>query len=312
MTFVQFIIVDDLREMKLDHADVSAVKRFRSPPSVSLKKVDEVDPFNRPVNSALSLKNLILLSVFESSKKLSALFFNFEFIAEFIAEFEFMRERFTPLNIKSSKRPPAPPSFKLLNEPLIPFVRSVPKGKLSASLSLKSAGEIFTSSARPESKSAEVNPPARPASKGKPLASPSPKSVGELPAPPTRLNIARIGAAPFNTLAKQREATLFTVSLRNLDRVLNQIKICEKFTSMLNVMKIDKNVDFRTILPAKYHDFLNVFDRKRFEKFSLHKKYDHSISLLFEKISFFNSLYEMIHAENEKLKMYFKKNLNKR
>lgn len=81
---------------------------------------------------------------------------------------------------------------------------------------------------------------------------------------------------------------------------------------MLNVMKIDKNIDSLTILFLKYYNFRNIFDRKKFEELSLYKNYNYSIFLLLKKTSFFNSLYEMIHVKNEKFKLYFKKNLKKK
>ena len=122
---------------------------------------------------------------------------------------------------------------------------------------------------------------------------------------PVRLNIASIGAAPFVSIAKQRENSLFTVSLRDLDRVLDQN------TSAPDPAKPDKNVDPATLLPPEYHEFLDVFSRRDSEVLPPHRPSDHHISLLPGKTPPYGPLYGMSRDENEALRVYLKENLNK-
>ena len=68
----------------------------------------------------------------------------------------------------------------------------------------------------------------------------------------------------------------------------------------------------KLIMSKKYHDFLNVFSKQKIDKFSFHRKYDHSIELIEEKkASIRISLYRMSEQKLELVKIYLEKHFNK-
>ena len=87
------------------------------------------------------------------------------------------------------------------------------------------------------------------------------------------LDLAFIGGAPFLCLAKSKKpkhrAEIFAISMRNIKYQLN------KGTKPLT--------DPKTVVPAEYHDFLDVFLKKVLDTLRPHKKYDHKIELLKDK-----------------------------
>ena len=84
---------------------------------------------------------------------------------------------------------------------------------------------------------------------------------------PTRpLELAMVGAAPFQYLTKQKGVEIFGISMRDLEYQLN---------------KTEKPVtDPATVVPECYHKFLDVFSKKESDKVSPHSKYDHKIELV--------------------------------
>ncbi len=72
-------------------------------------------------------------------------------------------------------------------------------------------------------------------------------------------------------------------------------------------------IDSRSVMSFEYHDFLNVFSKKKANIFSSHKKHDHRIEL--EKDHESNHEYVSLYNLSEKklllIKKYLKKHLNK-
>jgi hypothetical protein len=64
-------------------------------------------------------------------------------------------------------------------------------------------------------------------------------------------------------------------------------------------------------MSAKYHDFLNVFSKKKIDVLSLHRKHDHRIELKEEKTHEYASLYNMLEDELLLIKKYLQEHLNK-
>ncbi len=62
---------------------------------------------------------------------------------------------------------------------------------------------------------------------------------------------------------------------------------------------------------AKYHDFLNVFFKKKVDILSSHKKHDHRIELEKDKTHEYVSLYNMSEEELLLIKKYLQEHLNK-
>lgn len=80
------------------------------------------------------------------------------------------------------------------------------------------------------------------------------------------LELAMVGAALFEYLAKQKHVDIFTVLMQNIKNQLNKAKkpATDPVTKVLEC----------------YHDFLDIFSKKNSDKISLHLKYDHKIELL--------------------------------
>jgi hypothetical protein len=75
----------------------------------------------------------------------------------------------------------------------------------------------------------------------------------------------------------------------------------------------NKVIDSKSIMSQEYHDFLNVFSKKKVDVLSSHKKHDHRIKL--EKDHEFDheyaSLYNLSEEELQLMKKYLKEHLNK-
>ncbi len=74
----------------------------------------------------------------------------------------------------------------------------------------------------------------------------------------------------FNTLFRQKNVEIFVVFMKDL-------KI------QLNKQENNTVIDFKLIVSSEYHDFLNVFFKKKTNILSLHKKHDHRIKLKKDK-----------------------------
>jgi hypothetical protein len=73
-------------------------------------------------------------------------------------------------------------------------------------------------------------------------------------------------------------------------------------------------IDSKLIILLKYHDFLNVFFKKKDDILSLHKKHDHRIKLKIdkEKKHDYTFLYNLWKEKLQLKKKYLKKHLNKK
>jgi hypothetical protein len=80
------------------------------------------------------------------------------------------------------------------------------------------------------------------------------------------LKIHSIAAISFNTLSRQKDVKIFVVFMKNLN---------------IQLKKQESNVitDLKSIVLIEYHDFLNVFSKKKVDVLSSHRKHDHRIEL---------------------------------
>ena len=115
------------------------------------------------------------------------------------------------------------------------------------------------------------------------------------------LNIARIGAAPFTMLTKKPGHKVFTVNLRDLDRV---VKPPWKPAP-------DTSIDPSTVVLLEYHEFLDVFSRQKSDEIPPYGAYNHHIPLKEGTEPPFGPLYGMSREENEELRKYLLENLDK-
>ncbi len=114
------------------------------------------------------------------------------------------------------------------------------------------------------------------------------------------IEIHFIAAASFNILSRQKNVEIYAVFMKNLKI---QLKKQENNTV----------INSKSIMSFEYHDFLNVFFKKKVDILSFHRKHDHCIK--FEKDHESNheyvSLYNLSKNELLLIKKYLKKHLNK-
>jgi hypothetical protein len=114
------------------------------------------------------------------------------------------------------------------------------------------------------------------------------------------IKIHSITIASFYILFRQKDVKIFVVSMKNL-----KIQLKKQESNTL--------IDFKSIVFFEYHDFLNVFFKKKADILSFHKKHDHRIKL--EKDHEFDHEYASLYNFSEKelllIKKYLKKHLNK-
>jgi hypothetical protein len=113
----------------------------------------------------------------------------------------------------------------------------------------------------------------------------------------SKVNIAMIEASAFNMMSKRKNVNLFSIILKNVE------KHFEKHNKSNTVIK--------NVLSFKYHEFLDVFDKKAFNTFVSHRFYDHKIVLKKDVIFDYTSLYKMFEKELKIVKKYLEDNLKK-
>jgi hypothetical protein len=112
------------------------------------------------------------------------------------------------------------------------------------------------------------------------------------------MNIAMIKTSTFNMINKRKNVNLFSITLKDLKKHL------KKHNKSDTIVK--------DVLSSKYHEFLDVFDKKTFNIFASHRFYDHKIVLKKNVIFEYTSLYKMFEEELKIVKKYLENNLEKR
>ncbi len=114
------------------------------------------------------------------------------------------------------------------------------------------------------------------------------------------IEIHSIAIVSFNILFRQKNVEIFVVFMKNL-------KI------QLKKQKNNTVINSKSVMSQKYHDFLNVFSKKKINILSSHKKHDHCIK--FEKNHESDYEYAFLYNSSEEelqlMKKYLKKHLNK-
>jgi hypothetical protein len=113
------------------------------------------------------------------------------------------------------------------------------------------------------------------------------------------MKIHSITAASFNILSRQKNVEIFVVFMKDLD---------------IQLKKQDNNkiIDSKSVISFEYHDFLNVFFKKKTNILFSHKKHDHKIEIETEKLHEYASFYNMSKDELLLIKKYLQKYLNKK
>ncbi len=113
------------------------------------------------------------------------------------------------------------------------------------------------------------------------------------------MKIHSITAASFNILFRQKNVEIFVVFMKDLNIQLKK-------------QNNNKIIDSKSMISSKYHDFLNVFFKKKANILSSHRKHDHKIEIETKKSHEYASLYNMSKYELLLIKKYLQKHLNKK
>ncbi len=113
------------------------------------------------------------------------------------------------------------------------------------------------------------------------------------------MKIHSITAASFNILFRQKNVEIFVVFMKDLD---------------IQLKKQDNNkvIDSKSVISSEYHDFLNVFFKKKANILFSHRKHDHKIEIETKKSHEYAFLYNMSEDELLLIKKYLQEHLNKR
>ena len=137
-----------------------------------------------------------------------------------------------------------------------------------------------------------------------------PKPKAELVDKTKLLDLAFIGTAPFQYLARQKDIKIFAVFMQDIENELNVI-LMKNIKYQLN--KTAKTpTDPKTIIPEKYHEFLNVFLKETSNTLSSYLKYNHQICLLKSYKNYGNSPFsKMSEPKLQFVKKLLEKHLKK-
>ncbi len=120
-----------------------------------------------------------------------------------------------------------------------------------------------------------------------------------------------IEVAAYRTLVKNKKIKIFMLIISEINKALqaSSVEDFAKLNEMTSVMSLN---ELKKKLSIIYHDFLNVFDRKKTMQLSLHRLYDYKIELEDESQFSRSQLYFMSSYKLQKIKKYLKKNLKKK
>ena len=125
------------------------------------------------------------------------------------------------------------------------------------------------------------------------------------------LDLAFIGAAQFQYLAKQKDVKIFAFSMQDIKNELNTILI-KDIKYQLNKMA-KASTDPKTVISEECHRFLDVFLKEASDTLSAHLKYDHQIRLLEGYRDYDNSsLSKMSESKLQFVKKFLEEHLKKR
>jgi len=120
-----------------------------------------------------------------------------------------------------------------------------------------------------------------------------------------------IEVAAYRTLVKNKKIKIFMLIISEINKAL-QASSVEDFAKLNEITSVMSLNELKKKLSIIYHDFLNVFDRKKTMQLSLHRLYDHKIELEDESQFSRSQLYFMSSYKLQKIKKYLKKNLKKK
>ena len=125
------------------------------------------------------------------------------------------------------------------------------------------------------------------------------------------INIAMIEVVVYWTLVKNKKIKIFMLIISEINKAL-QASSVEDFVKLNEMTLIMSLNELKKKLSIIYHDFLNVFDRKKTTQLFLHRSYDHKIELEDESQSSRSWLYLILSHKLQKIKKYLEENLKKK
>ena len=111
------------------------------------------------------------------------------------------------------------------------------------------------------------------------------------------VDVAMIGADANRAACIFKRAQVFAVSKRDLEYQAEK--------------EVKQETDLRTIVPAEYHDLLDVFSKKNSDTLPPHQKYDHKIILEEEQKHGHAPLYKMSSQKLDEVIYYLDSRLAK-
>lgn len=119
-------------------------------------------------------------------------------------------------------------------------------------------------------------------------------------------------AVDFAALCQDAENFQFALSLRDLDLLLDPSMQRLPAIQINDISTIlPRDVDPQRYLPSQYHEYLDVFDRKKADSLPPHRSWDHAIDLLPGKQPPVARPYSMNHHELKTLREYLDRELAK-
>ena len=140
-------------------------------------------------------------------------------------------------------------------------------------------------------------------------------AITSKPAPPMDetklLDLAFIGAAPFQYLAKQKDVEIFAVSMQDIKNKLNAILMKDIKNQLNKTAKTLTNP--KTVVFKEYHKFLDVFLKEASDTLLPHSKYNHQIRLLEGYKDHGHSLFsKILEPKLQFVKKFLEEHLKKR
>ena len=105
-----------------------------------------------------------------------------------------------------------------------------------------------------------------------------------------KIDVAMIDVDAYYAACRLKEAQVFAVSMRNLEYQAEK--------------EAKSETELRTVVPAEYHDLLDIFSKKNSDTLPPHQKYDHKIILEEEQKHSHAPLYKMSPQELDTVKHY--------
>lgn len=114
---------------------------------------------------------------------------------------------------------------------------------------------------------------------------PAPVNVNTPVLPEVSLRAVQLSAPAFHLACRGTHAQTFTLSLREIDTILDDNNRREVTVRVGDaIMVVPKDANPKEFVPPEYHDLLQAFDRKIAETLPPHRSQDHAIDLLPGKV----------------------------